>query len=102
MPLIESMHFGMPVVAHDACAVAETLGEAGFLVREKTPAKTAELMNIVLEDAVVRDPAVESGKSRVENFSEAKFSERLDKVLLEPLQRLSTASSLNSSEEVNS
>jgi len=102
VPLIESMHFGMPVIAHDSCAVAETLGEAGFLIREKSPAKTAELMNIVLEDASVRDPAVSSGKKRVENFSEAKFSERLDKVLLEPLQRLWATSSMNSSEEVNS
>jgi L-malate glycosyltransferase len=51
VPLVEAMLAGVPVVARDAGAVAETLGGAGVLVRDPHPELVAGLV-----EKVVRDP----------------------------------------------
>lgn len=54
VPLVEAMHFGVPVVAYDASAVAETLRGGGVLLRDKSPALVAELVDRVINDAALR------------------------------------------------
>jgi glycosyltransferase involved in cell wall biosynthesis len=54
VPLIEAMAFGVPVIAYDAGAVAETLRGGGVLLREKPPELVAELASRVLADAGLR------------------------------------------------
>jgi glycosyltransferase involved in cell wall biosynthesis len=54
VPLLEAMHFGVPVVAYDAGAVAETLCGAGVLLRDKTPELVAELVHRVVSDSLLR------------------------------------------------
>jgi len=54
VPLVEAMHFGVPVVAYDAGAVRETLRGGGVLLREKTPELVAELVGRVLSDPALR------------------------------------------------
>ena len=39
VPLVEAMGKGIPVVAYDAAAVGETVGGAGLLVSDKSPAR---------------------------------------------------------------
>ncbi len=53
VPLVEAMLAGVPVVAYDAGAVAETMGGAGVLLGEKRP----ELVAGVIE-GLLRDPAL--------------------------------------------
>jgi L-malate glycosyltransferase len=53
VPLIEAMTFGVPVVAYDAGAVAETLRGGGVLLRDKSPELVAEVACRVLTDAGV-------------------------------------------------
>jgi glycosyltransferase involved in cell wall biosynthesis len=48
VPLIEAMHFGLPVIAYDAGAVRETLRGGGLLLREKPLEVVAELVHEVL------------------------------------------------------
>ena len=48
VPLLEAMSFGVPVLAFDAGAVAETLRGAGVLLKEKDPQLVAELIQDVL------------------------------------------------------
>ena len=55
VPLVEAMHFGVPVVAHDAGAVAETLRGGGILLREKRPEVVAELLHDVVTDGKLRE-----------------------------------------------
>jgi L-malate glycosyltransferase len=55
VPLQEAMSFGIPVLAYDAGAVAETLHGGGVLLKEKRPEVLAELVARVL-----RDPALQS------------------------------------------
>jgi glycosyltransferase involved in cell wall biosynthesis len=54
VPLLEAMHFGLPVVAFDAGAVAETLRGGGVLLKEKRPEVVAELVQLVLSDAALK------------------------------------------------
>ncbi|MFH1485562.1 MAG: glycosyltransferase family 4 protein, partial [Chloroflexota bacterium] len=50
VPLVESMHFGIPVIAYKATAVPETLGEAGIMVKRKDFPVIAELIDMLVSD----------------------------------------------------
>lgn len=54
LPLIESCHFRLPVVAYDAGAVADTLGDAGMILQQKDVAHSAAVVERVLEDQGLR------------------------------------------------
>lgn len=53
-PLIEAISHGLPVVAGDAGAIAETLGGAGLVIPERDPATAAEAVAAVLTDGNLR------------------------------------------------
>jgi glycosyltransferase involved in cell wall biosynthesis len=53
-PVLEAVHFGLPVVARPGGAVAETLGGAGLVVDSGDPAVLAAAWALVLEDAALR------------------------------------------------
>jgi glycosyltransferase involved in cell wall biosynthesis len=69
VPLIEAMHHGIPIVAHAAGAIPETLGDAGLLVGRKHPPAIAELVEVALTDEALRARLRERGMSRVAAFS---------------------------------
>ncbi|MCX6356382.1 MAG: glycosyltransferase [Candidatus Aureabacteria bacterium] len=69
MPLLEAMHFNLPVVAYAAGAVPETLGGAGVLVREKDHAAIAELLDTVCRDRALREAIVRKQLARLPAFS---------------------------------
>ncbi len=64
VPLAEAMGAGLPVVAFDAGAVAGTLGGAGVLLGDKSPAVVAAAVGRVLEDGALRDRLVAAGRVR--------------------------------------
>jgi L-malate glycosyltransferase len=89
VPLLEAMAFGLPVIAYDAGAVAETLRGGGILLREKRPEVVAELLGRVHEDgdlraAVLRTQARALDTVRAIDFS-ALLQERLAPVLAAPV-----------------
>jgi glycosyltransferase involved in cell wall biosynthesis len=75
LPLIEAMHFRLPIVAFAAGAVPATLGGAGILVSEKRHADIGELLWRVSSDASLRDGLIARGLGRVGAFSYERFSE---------------------------
>jgi glycosyltransferase involved in cell wall biosynthesis len=70
VPLIESMHFGVPVVAYASTAVPGTLGGAGILVREKRYDVIAELLHLLISDRKLYRQVVERQYARVQAFQE--------------------------------
>jgi len=54
VPLVEAMALGIPVLAFDAGAVAETLGGGGVLLKEKAPELVAELIFSLLTEEGLR------------------------------------------------
>lgn len=69
VPLIESMHNSLPIIAFEAGAVPETLGTAGLVLEDKTPARVAAAVHKVLNDERLRDQMIASGHERMNEFS---------------------------------
>ena len=75
VPLLEAMHFGVPIVAYASTAVPWTLGGAGLLVREKRWGEVAELMRLAVADRGVRAHLVAAGKERLAAFGPRRIEE---------------------------
>jgi glycosyltransferase involved in cell wall biosynthesis len=83
VPLLEAMHFGVPVVARKAAAVPETLGGAGLLLVRRNDPATAELIALLDEDRKFRDQVVDRQRERLRDFLPDRVRERLGQLLLE-------------------
>ncbi len=85
VPLVEAMAAGVPVVAYDAGAVAETLGAGGVLLREKRPEVVAELLHALVHDAGLRRAVLETQRRAIDAVRRTDFgallAERLAPVL---------------------
>jgi len=91
VPLIEAMHFGIPVLAYDAAAVAETLGGAGVLLRDKNPELVAELIHTLVRDEPLRRRVLNGQARRVRELRSTDYGalllERLEPVIGSPAPR---------------
>jgi glycosyltransferase involved in cell wall biosynthesis len=65
VPVLEAMHFGVPVVARAAAAVPETAGGAAVLVPGDSASMLAVAVHRVLSDPALRDELVAAGRARV-------------------------------------
>ena len=83
VPLVEAMNFKLPIIAYDSSAIAETLGQAGFLVKNKNHAEIAEAMNLIVSDNEnsIREEFQSKAKIQIEKFSKEAFKLRLKKIL---------------------
>lgn len=68
VPLIESMYFGVPIIAYGAAAVPWTLGDTAITVSEKTHMDIAWLVDAVLSDEPLKRKIVEGQKKRLKDF----------------------------------
>jgi glycosyltransferase involved in cell wall biosynthesis len=76
VPLLESMYFGIPVIANNICAIPETLGGAGILINEVNYAEIAELIDICVRDKEIRKRIIERQYERLKDFDYNKVRER--------------------------
>ncbi|NKB87504.1 MAG: glycosyltransferase [Acidobacteria bacterium] len=67
-PLLEAMHFGVPVLARHAAAIPETLGDAGLTFTDDEPAHVAEMLHLMSTDEALRDQLLAAGRRRVAQF----------------------------------
>ena len=81
VPLLESMYFGVPIVAYKAAAVPETLGGSGVLVTAKDYVRVAELIGLLIEDISLRGQIVARQRERLRDFLPEKVEGRLWKLL---------------------
>src|SRR2546422_1422910 len=77
VPLLEAMRSDLPIVAHAAGAIPETLGDAGILLEDKSPEKVAAAIERAVGDGALRRELIEKGHRRVEDFSRDKVAGRL-------------------------
>jgi glycosyltransferase involved in cell wall biosynthesis len=77
IPLLESMFFGIPIIAYEAAAVPYTLNGAGVLFKEKNYEEIAELAHLLLTDRDLREKIVEKGKERLKDFAKERITGRL-------------------------
>jgi len=68
VPLVESMFFGIPIIAYKSSAIPYTLGDAGILVRSKNYIEIAELVDLVVKDPDIRSKLIHRQKERLQAF----------------------------------
>ncbi len=77
VPLVESMYFGLPVLAYDCTAMPYTLAGSGVLFRRKDLPVLAETMELMLTDQDLRRELLQRERARLEDFSEERVSHAL-------------------------
>ena len=81
VPLLEAMHYGIPIIAYKSSAVTETLGGAGLLLERKEPEIVAEAIDMLVTDEKLRDALVANGRERLKDFAPEKAKDILLKEL---------------------
>jgi glycosyltransferase involved in cell wall biosynthesis len=84
VPLLEAMHFGVPVMALARAAVPETVGDAGLLFDTIQAPDVAEKVAGLMSDDELRGIYVERGRRRLERYESWRWSFVL-RVLLDQL-----------------
>jgi glycosyltransferase involved in cell wall biosynthesis len=88
VPLIESFHMGVPVIAYAATAVPSTLDGAGVLYTNKDPMHVAALINAVIEDPGITERIIDRQYEALDRLEAKDFAATLmrqvDSVLAAP------------------
>ncbi len=77
VPIIEAMHFELPVFAYDATGVTYTLGNSGVRFAEKRFDLIGETIATVLADRPLRNTIVQQQKTMLERFENATVTAHL-------------------------
>jgi glycosyltransferase involved in cell wall biosynthesis len=77
VPLLEAMRSDLPIVAHSAGAIPDTLGDAGILLNDKSPEAVAAALERVVGDREVRKGLIAKGRARLAEFTPDHVGERL-------------------------
>src|SRR5881628_2302541 len=77
VPLLEAMRSDLPIVAHAAGAIPDTLGDAGMLLKDKSPEAAAAALERVVGDRELRKGLVAKGRARLAEFTPDRVAERL-------------------------
>jgi glycosyltransferase involved in cell wall biosynthesis len=85
VPLVEAMSLGVPIIAFDAGAVAETLRGGGVLLKEKHPEIVAELLRDLVAEGPLRRAVLATQRRAIDEIRRIDFGalllERLGPVL---------------------
>jgi glycosyltransferase involved in cell wall biosynthesis len=68
IPLIEAMHFGLPIVCGRGGSQLEVAGKAAIYVNVEDPEDIAATMERLTEDAALRHQLVANGKRQLQKF----------------------------------
>jgi L-malate glycosyltransferase len=69
IPLLESFHFGVPVIARPVGGVPEVAGDAALLTDDEDLAVVAELLHFAVTDSELRGELRRRGRARLEAFA---------------------------------
>lgn len=81
VPLVESMHFGVPIVAYNTTAIPYTLGGSGVLLETAEPIAAAEAIARIIDDKNYRNDIVAKQYERVQDFSHEDTAAKLKEIL---------------------
>jgi glycosyltransferase involved in cell wall biosynthesis len=85
-PVLEAMARGCPVIASNATALPEVVGDAGFLLSADNASQWYEAMRDLLEDEALRSTYAKAGVERARGFGWARAAEILEGAYLHALE----------------
>lgn len=77
LPVVEAMHFGLPVLSYASSALPETIANAGMLVEQKRHPELGELIFEMYSNTDLRRRLIEAGHQRVSELSVENFAKRV-------------------------
>jgi glycosyltransferase involved in cell wall biosynthesis len=77
VPLIESFHMGVPVIAYAASAVPATMDGAGVLYTDKSPMHVAALVNAIVDDPALGADIVDGQYAALDRLEAKDFGATL-------------------------
>ncbi len=83
MPLIEAMGYEIPVVAYNATAVPDTMGDAGVLLDSKDPKYVCEKIDRIFEDDSYRKQLIEGQNRHVDSYIRDDYEKKLFSIIEE-------------------
>jgi len=75
VPLLEAMHFDVPVLAYDVGPIADTMGGAGILIKEKNYADISEMIDLLTTDDLFRKRIVAGQRERLQRYTDTPYQE---------------------------
>jgi len=88
VPLIESFHMGVPVLAYAATAVPSTMDGAGVLYTSKDPLRVAGLINAIVDDPAVSERIVNGQYEALDRLAAKDFAgtllNHMDRLIASP------------------
>lgn len=81
VPLLEAMHFDVPIVAYAGAAVPGTLGGSGVLLDSKAPDRIAATVHEILNDDSLKEAILEKQRERLRLYQHKPVSQILEGLL---------------------
>ncbi len=85
IPLLESIHSQIPIIAYGATAVRETLAGSSIIVNEKNFEEIAEMIHLVLTDKNLRENIILRQNERLKDFQRPIIESKLREYLKDSL-----------------
>lgn len=83
LPLVESMHFKVPIIAYNSTAIPYTLGDAGIRVKVKNIPEIAELCYHLANNRQLRQRIISAQQRRLRDFETSKLEKLLMRYISE-------------------
>ena len=77
VPLLEAMHFHIPILARNTTAIPYTLGGSGVLLEDNDPIKAALMADRLMTDESFRDAVIAAQDQRLRDFSNEKIKAQI-------------------------
>ena len=87
VPLVEAMNFGLPIIAHGATGVPETLSNGGQLINKFNFEESVKTIGAFLQSNEAQSKWSQAARARGDSFSWEACTKAFDKALEETLRR---------------
>jgi len=82
IPLLEAMYFKVPVIAYVSSGVADTMGDAGFHIKDRDCKVAAEAINQILSNSNLKNYIIKKQNARLLDFEYEKTKDEIKKLLI--------------------